>query len=145
MLDTEWYGIELNATAPITASVVERPRPAAADADRASAGRFEDLWAALRAAPARKRPERMPDPYSAEPVLVSAASMNTALAKVAPDRATLALTAFKRESWLTFTNAAAASSYASGVAERGGPAVAPVDSPRNGVVADLRAELHEGG
>ena len=134
----------MNATAPITASVVERPRPDGRDVDRASSGQFEQLWVALRDAPARERREPAPAPHTLEPVLVSAASMNTALAKVTPDRATLALSAFRRESWLTFTNAAASSAYAAGLAERGGPAVAPVDSPRNGVVADLRAELVDG-
>lgn len=133
----------MNAAAPITTTTLDRPRRSTPDTESSSGGQFEQLWAALRDAPARKRTERPRDPYAAEPVMVSAASMSHALAKIAPDPATAALTAFKRESWLTFTNAAAASIYASGAAERGGPAVAPVDSPRNGVVADLRNELLE--
>ncbi|MDA0168826.1 hypothetical protein OJ998_06990 [Solirubrobacter taibaiensis] len=99
---------------------VDRPQPRGADSDRASSGEFEQLWAALRDAPARETPTRV-DPSSA-PVLVSAAAMSKAAVKINPDRVVDALMAFKRDSTLTFTNAVASSQYAADLAPRGAPA-----------------------
>ena len=106
-------------TTRITTSV-DRPQPRGADADRASGSEFEQLWAALRDAPARETPVRI-DPSSA-PVLVSAAAMSKAAVKINPDRVVDALMAFKRDSTLTFTNAVASSQYAADFAPRGAPA-----------------------
>ena len=99
---------------------VDRPQPRGADSEPASGGEFEQLWAALRDAPAREARQRV-DPSSAA-VLVSAAAMSKAAVKINPDRVVDALTAFKRDSSLTFANAVAASQYAADLAPRGAPA-----------------------
>ena len=119
--DTDLHEIVMNAAVTTRISTsVDRPQPRGADTDRASGSEFEQLWAALRDAPARETPTRV-DPSSA-PVLVSAAAMSKAAVKTNPDRVVDALMAFKRDSTLTFTNAVASSQYAADLAPRGAPA-----------------------
>jgi hypothetical protein len=119
-------------TAPISTSTSVRPQPPAPP-DRGSSDAFERLFSALQASPARA--EAAPAPHG--PVLVSAAAVNTALARVEPDRVLDALSAFKRDSWLTFTHAAASSVYASEPAPRGVPVQDPRLGPLGGVIAGL--------
>ena len=125
-------------TAPIS-STIARPQAPAPPPEPASTGAFDRLFAALQEAP--KRAEAAPD--SSAPVLVSAAAVNTAVARIAPDRVLDALSAFKRNSWLTFTQAAASSAYAAEPAPRGVPMPVEVHDPRltpaGGVIADLVA------
>ena len=121
--DTDLHEIVMNAAVTTRISTsIDRPQPRGADSDRASGSEFEQLWAALRDAPARETPARV-DPSSA-PVLVSAAAMSKAAVKINPDRVVDALMAFKRDSTLTFTNAVASSQYAADLAPRGAPAPA---------------------
>ena len=119
---TDLHEIVMNAAVATRPSAsIDRPQPRGADTDRASGSEFEQLWAALRDAPARETPVRI-DPSSA-PVLVSAAAMSKGAIKINPDRVVDALMAFKRDSTLTFTHAVAASQYAADLAPRGAPAV----------------------
>jgi hypothetical protein len=122
LLDTDQYGTTMTASVTSISTRVNRAGPPGAVVERASGGEFEQLWAALRDAPARE-PRRRADP-SDSPVMVSAAAMNTAAVKINPDRLTDALLAFKRHSSFTFANAVtvAASAYVADPAERGAAA-----------------------
>ena len=119
--DTDHNKIVMNAAATTSITTrVDRSQPRGADPDGGSGAEFEQLWAALRDAPARAAVQRA-EPSTA-PVMVSAAAMSKAAVKINPDRVVDALTAFKRDSWFTFTNAVAASQYAADLAPRGAPA-----------------------
>jgi hypothetical protein len=119
----------MSASVTSISTRINRPGPPGAVIDRAAGEGFAQVWAALRDAPARK-PAQPRATFADEPVLVSAAAMNTAGVGIKPDRLTDALLAFKRHSTITFTHAVAASAYAADPAERGAPAASGLANPR---------------